>query len=137
MGSHVTEESHLHINLLLYCSFLPLLHLSLLLNMQCPPNEIKINHMFIVWRCLARPPLPQVVLCLCLSCEGYEESKVYSKCIFCNKSSAFGRVLPLSLWAFCLFLYEPVTGPSVCFCLEKKIKDNIIQSRVLVCCNLY
>lgn len=28
IGSHVTEESHLHINHLLYCSFLPPLHLA-------------------------------------------------------------------------------------------------------------
>lgn len=35
--------------------------------MQCPPNEIKINHTFIVWLCPSRSPLhPRVVLCLCI-----------------------------------------------------------------------
>lgn len=56
IGSHVTEESHLHINLLLYCSFLPPLHLSLLAQYAVASDEIQINHIFIVWLCLTHSP---------------------------------------------------------------------------------
>lgn len=47
-----------HLLLFLFLSFIT----SLMLDM--PPNELKINHIFIV--CLRRSPLTQIALCLCL-----------------------------------------------------------------------
>ena len=56
IGSHVTEESHLYINLLLLLfSSSPFIS-PRSLSMWCSLNEIKINHGFIVWPRLTRCP---------------------------------------------------------------------------------
>lgn len=134
MGSHVTEESHLHINLLLYCSFLRLFHLSLLLNMQRPLNEIKINHVYCLLLCLTSSPRPLVVLFAVKVIRSQRSIQVY----FCNKSSAFGSAPPLSVGLLSIFIsaYDrPIR--SICFCLKKRFRIISFNAKQVVCYNLH
>lgn len=87
IGSHVTEESHLHINLPLYCSFLPPLHLSSLAQ-YAPASEWDKNksHGY----CLAVSlwlPSHSCNLVHILCCEGW---RMFSDCAICRELRTFG-----------------------------------------------
>ena len=122
IGSHVTEESHLHINHLLYCSFLPLLHLGPLAQYAVSPEWDKNkSHVYClaVSQSLSPPPSSRFVLMHFAVKVIRSQRSIPNVLFFVIKALPLEKRSPSPLWGFCLFLYEPVTGPSVHFLLQQ------------------